>query len=271
MRQILAAATLAALLGCGAPESRPAAGDIAERVLASLSDGTQGFDNHLWDDLLRAAVRDGRIDYSYLGEHRTTLDLYLAAIANADLEQLAPSHLEALLLNAYNALTVASILDHPEVTSIRQISGVWDKATHRVGGYDLTLDGIEHNLLRPFFKDPRVHFVVNCASTSCAALPPWAFDGEKLEEQIEARTRVFLRDPQNVRMEKDVLNLSAYFDWYAEDFTMAGWSPRAETIPAFIALYAEEEIAAALVETEGLRLRYFDYDWSLNSLEGRDR
>ncbi len=63
----------------------------------------------------------------------------------------------------------------PASTTIRDIGGVWDEAGHRVGGFDLTLDDIEHTLLRPYFRDPRIHFAVNCASASCAPLPRWAF------------------------------------------------------------------------------------------------
>ena len=108
-------------------------------------------------------------------------------MAAADLSTLAPAHLKALLINAYNALTVRTILDHPQVQSIRDIDGAWETLRHRVGGFDLTLDGLEHNLLRPFFKDPRIHFAVNCASRSCAPLPGWAYSGTDLEQQLEGQ------------------------------------------------------------------------------------
>jgi hypothetical protein len=124
------------------------------------------------------------------------------------------------------------------VSSIREIDGVWTKTRHRVGGFDLTLDAIEHNLLRPTFKDPRIHFAVNCASNSCAPLPGWAFDGNRLEDLLEERTRSFLTDPKNVRVDGDSLVVSRYFQWYGDDFTKEGWEPRGETIGGFIARYA---------------------------------
>ena len=163
-----------------------------------------------------------------------------------NLSKLAPAELEALLINAYNAITVASILAHPGVTTIRDIDGVWDEAEHRVGGFEVTLDDIEHTLLRPFFRDPRIHFAVNCASASCAPLPRWAFDGATLDRQLDERARLFLSDPRNVRLEGGTLMLSRYFDWYGGDFTAEGWKPRAATIPEFVALYSTPEVAARI-------------------------
>ena len=181
------------------------------------------------------------------------------------LSKLAPAELEALLINAYNAITVASILAHPSVTTIRDIDGVWDETEHRVGGFELTLDDIEHTLLRPFFRDPRIHFAVNCASASCAPLPRWAFDGAKLDRQLDERARLFLADARNVKLEGGTLLLSRYFDWYGGDFTAEGWNPRAATIPEFVALYTTSDVAARIRSAGPLEVVFFDYDWSLNA------
>ena len=160
---------------------------------------------------------------------------------------------------------MASILDHPGVESIRDIRGVWDRTEHSVGGFALTLDQIEHNLLRPFFRDPRIHFVLNCASSSCAALPPWAYSGESLEEQIEQSSKAFLQDLGNVRLEGSSLLLSRYFDWYASDFVEAGWRPRADSVADFVALYATPTVAEAIQSNPQPAIRFLDYDWSLNA------
>lgn len=264
-----AAARLLLLLGisaCGAPVSEPATGRVAEDVRASLEGGIGAFDHTAWDRLLAEGTRDGLVDYRYFQEHADELDAFLAVVAAADAAKLAPSHLEALLINAYNALTIRSILDHPGVTSIRQIDGVWSKVRHRVAGHELTLDEIEHNLLRPFFRDPRIHFAVNCASMSCAPLPGWAFDGEVLDAQLEERARVFLSDPQNARVEEGRLVLSRYFDWYGGDFVAPGWKPRAESIPLFVARYAVPEVSEAVHSAGITEVRFSDYDWTLNAL-----
>lgn len=256
----------AALVACGAPQSRPATGPVAEEVRASLEAGQEKFAHQAWTRLLAEGTREGLVDYSFFQAHRAELDGYLERIAGAQLGTLAPAELEALLINAYNALTVWTILEHPAVGSIREIDGVWTEITHEVGGHRLTLDVIEHNLLRPFFRDPRIHFAVNCASLSCAPLPLWAFEGEGLDEQLEERTRAFLRSSENVRIEGDELLLSRYFDWYGEDFTAAGWRPRAESIAGFVARYSRPEIAAFVRERDAKpRIRFLEYDWSLNA------
>jgi hypothetical protein len=260
-----------ALLGsaCGAPASRAAKGPIAEQVEAALESGRGSFDHSAWDRLLAAGVRDGRVDYGSFAAHRGELDGYLESVAEADLASLSRNQLMALLINAYNALTIRSILDHPGVASIREIDGVWTETTHRVGGFELTLDALEHNLLRPFYKDPRIHFAVNCASASCAPLPPWAYRGEEIDAQLEERTRSFLTDPGNVRVEGGTLWVSKYFDWYGGDFTAEGWKPRAETVPAFIALYADEPVVSFIEQAGGdPPLAFLDYDWSLNAAAG---
>jgi len=265
----LAATTVALLsVACGAPASRPAGGAIEEQALAAIDSGTERFEHSAWDGLLASGTRDGRVDYAYMAAHRADLDGYLDAIAAADLASLSGAELEALLVNAYNALTVRSILDHPGVASIRDIDGVWEKVEHRVGGFELTLDALEHNLLRPYFKDPRIHFAVNCASGSCAPLPPWAFDGGRLDEQFDERARSFLTDPANVRVTDGTLELSSYFNWYGDDFSAPGWAPRAETSALFIADYATDEIAAFIHDHDGKPpIAYLDYDWSLNSVQ----
>lgn len=254
------------LLACGAPESREAEGPVADDVRAALESGTETFQHAAWDTLLAIGTRDGFVDYEVFQVRRSDLDAYLARVGDAPLERLAPAHLEALLINAYNAYTIQSILDHPDVSSIREIPGVWSERTHRVGGHLLTLDQIEHNLLRPFFRDPRIHFAVNCASRSCAPLPAWAFDGALLDQQLEARTTAFLTDSANVRLAGEALEVSKYFDWYGEDFVAEGWDPREATIPEFIARYASPEVREAVVGSPSeLPLRFLDYDWSLNT------
>lgn len=256
---------LGAAAGCGAPGSRPAEGPVADDVRAALDSGRASFEHARWDSLLAAGVRRGLVDYPYFQRHRATLDAYLERVAGADLASLAPDHLKALLINAYNAYTVKAILENPGVASIRDIDGVWTETTHTVGGHELTLDQIEHNLLRPYFLDPRIHFVVNCASLSCAPLPPWAFGGDSLEAELEERSRAFLRDTANVRVEDGTLMLSRYFDWYGEDFTGEEWSPRAETIPLFVARYARTDVAELVAARDGdPPVGFLPYDWSLN-------
>lgn len=259
------------LAACAAPASDPATGPVAVDVRTALASGSATFDHAEWDRLLARGTERGLVDYAFMRDNRPALDAYLNRVASADLAGLAPDELKALIINAYNALTVRAILDNPGVSSIREIDGVWSDIRHAFGGHQLTLDNLEHNLLRPFFQDPRIHFAVNCASMSCAPLPGWAFAGSELEEQLEERTRSFLGDARNVRVEDGRLVLSRYFDWYGGDFTAEGWAPRAETIIGFIERYAGPGVAGAISAAGGqVSLEFTDYDWSLNSVRQAD-
>jgi hypothetical protein len=252
------------LLGCG-PRAEAVGGEIGDRVEQALATGTQAFDHSTWNTLLADTVTDGFVDYAVMRERRAELDRYLGRIAEAELGALSRDHLMALLINAYNAYTVASILDHPDVESIREIDGVWKERKHRVGGFEVTLDEIEHGLLRPYFKDPRVHVAVNCASWSCPPLPAWAFDGERLDAQLEEWTRAFFADPDYATLRDGKLWLSRILDWYGGDFTAPDAEPRADTLAGFVARYAAEPLRTAIEEAGGNPpIEFFEYDWSLN-------
>ncbi|MEE4362210.1 MAG: DUF547 domain-containing protein [Pseudomonadales bacterium] len=170
----------------------------------------------------------------------------------------------AYWINLYNALTVRLILSHPDVESIREIKaglfsiGPWSMPLARVEGRDLSLDDIEHRILRPLFKDPRIHFAVNCASLGCPNLSAEAFRADTLDAQLDAGTRAYLTHPRGLRLENGRLRLSSIFDWYREDFP--------EGRPAFMAWLADYAPAsvAARVRTYSGRITH-DYDWTLNA------
>jgi hypothetical protein len=269
-RRLLRVTALAASVSLAplfaAPPSKPATGALGAEVRAAIAGGTRRFDHVAWDTLLEGSVNEyGRVDYRFLQKRRADLDRYLAALAAVKLSKLAPAELEALLINAYNAITVASILDHPGVSTIRDVKGVWDTTRHRVGSFEVTLDDLEHALLRPYFRDPRVHFALNCASMSCPPLSNRAFSGRDLDRQLDQRTRLFLADARNATLEGDSLVLSRLFDWYGDDFTARQSKPRADTVAEFVASYTTPELAARIRATAKLDLVFFEYDWSLNA------
>lgn len=262
------AAVLSALCSC-APAAAPAGGEIGDQVQQALDSGTESFEHAAWDQLLAEGTRNGLVDYGFMAAHREQLDAYLARIAQAPLYRLSRDHLMALLINAYNAYTVASILDHPGVRSIRDIDGVWSEIEHTVGGFAVTLDTIEHNLLRPYFRDPRVHVAVNCASMSCAPLPGWALDGDDLDQQLQALTAAFFSNTAYVRIEDDRLWVSKLLDWYGEDFVNPEFSPHATSVAQFVARFATPEVRAFIERNVQQHdgdpsLSFLDYDWSLN-------
>jgi hypothetical protein len=269
---LLAAASVATLL-CGscAPPARPAGGAIGDQVQQAIASGTESFDHAVWGDLLARGTRQGLVDYASFAEQRPALDAYLQRIAEAELHRLDRDQLMALLINAYNAFTIASILDHPGIASIRDIDGVWTERDHAVGGFGLTLDAIEHQLLRPYFKDPRIHVAVNCASISCAPLPPWAFDGARLDEQLEDLTRAFFADPKQTRVEGDELWVSQLLEWYGDDFVNPEYHPHAASLAEFIGRYAPTAVVELIERHRGHegqpKIRFIEYDWALNEAQ----
>jgi hypothetical protein len=270
-------ALLAALLpliqpGC-APRAVALQGQAAEAVRKGIESGKVTFDHSRFSRVLETFNREmgTRFDYAGLKAHPEDLNAYLEAVGQVDLSSLSRDELLALLINAYNAATIESVLEsmdaaHPSgVSSIRDIPEVFTRKTHTIGGYLLSLDNLEHGLIRPLFKDPRAHFVVNCASISCAPLPPQALTGTSLASQLEDAARRTLSSPEYVRVEGDRLLVTKLLDWFSADFTTQGFQGAEKSLPRYLRKYASEEVARFLDEAgEDPPLVFMDYDWSLN-------
>jgi hypothetical protein len=265
-------AALAAAPACGAPSAVPSRSDVQTVIERAIVEGAGTFDHREWDELLSRYAVDGgrRFDYAGLKKEETRLRRYLDELASADLARLSSAEIEALFLNGYNAYTVATIVEHVspegvyEIESIRDIENVFTREVHQVGGFRLSLDNIEHNILRPIFRDPRIHFGVNCASISCPPLPVRAFTGEGIEDELETAAKRVLADPQYVSIEGDFLVLSRILDWYGPDFTSAGYREAEVTVAAFVGKYASEEVRSFIRERGEVPVRFRDYDWRLN-------
>lgn len=258
--------------GC-APRAVALHGQAAEAVRKGIESGSGTFDHSRFSRVLETFDREmgTRFDYAGLKSHPEDLNAYLEAVGRVDLSTLSGDELPALLINAYNAATLQSILEsmdaaHPSgVNSIRDIPEVFTRKTHRIGGYLLSLDNLEHGLIRPLFKDPRAHFVVNCASVSCAPLPPEALTGGSLESQLEYAARRTLSSPDYVRVEGDHLLVTKLLDWFSEDFTTPEFQGAEKSLPRYLRKYASEEVARFLDDAGGdPPLAFMDYDWSLN-------
>lgn len=219
-------------------------------------------DNTLYAGLLARHVHRGMVDYRGLKQEEPLLDRYLDLLAAVDPGLLAPNAQFAFYVNAYNAWTLKLILNHyPGITSIKDAGSFWQspwkKKLARIDGDLLTLDEIENDILRPQFKDPRVHFAINCASKGCPPLYGVPFNGRDLDRQLDHVTRAFIDDPARYRLEGDVLFVSRIFKWYREDFN--------DDIIGFFQTYAEGDLKALLqTKARDLDLRFRDYDWSLN-------
>lgn len=218
-----------------------------------------------YNALLHDHVQAGRVDYAAL-KSDPRLDLTVAAIATADLTTLEDrSERLAFWLNAYNALTLKLVADHYPVASIRDIADgkPWDQPVVTLAdGRTLTLNQIEHEIIRPQFKEPRVHFALVCAAASCPPLRSEAYVGDRLEALLEDQAKTFLRDSAKNRYDPagQTLQVNAIFHWFATDF--------GNDDAALI-----EFVAPYLPKAPGpdAKISTLDYDWSLNGLAKQPR
>ena len=232
--------------------------------LRSLASTENLVDNNLYGKLLKKYVRDGKVDYAGFKTEEAKLDLYLKILENVDPEKLSRNEQFAFYANAYNAWTIRLILSgYPGVTSIKDLGSLikspWKKKIVRIDGEVISLDHVEHEILRPRYKDPRVHFAINCAAKSCPPLRPEPFSGDILDRQLDDSTRSFINDPQSYRIEDNELYVSRIFKWFSEDFN--------DDVFGFFLKYATGNLKKELeAKSEQINVKYLEYDWSLNEM-----
>ena len=230
-------------------------------------------DHGAWTRQLARFVHDGRVDYaSWARDGRTELDAYLRTLEAVEPVEYAAWSREqrlAFWIDAYNAYMVRQVLDHYPLASVREI-GLLPFAAfkddviplERLRGGKLSLDDVEHRILRKEIGEPLIHFGIVCASKSCPALASEAYRADAVMGQLESAARRFLADPSKNRIDADgrTVRLSSIFQWFREDFERSG------TLARFVARYAPQPMAAAL-ERPDVKLEFLDYDWSLNGVE----
>ncbi len=264
---------------------------LAAAMETSVSAAGKGFDNSKYAIVLNKYVDDkGMVDYKALKANREELDRYnesIAAIDPQDFAKWSDQEKIALLINAYNSLTLKAIINNYPIkkslfnpsayiypsNSIRQISGVWDETTHEVMGKEMTLDHIEHEILRKDFNEPRIHMALVCAAMGCPILRNEPYTGEKLEEQLEDQSRRFMNNPAKFRIDKEssVVYLSSIFKWFGSDFVkkypvknqFKGPNETVSSVLKFASSYLTDDDANYLKEGD-YSIEYLDYDWSLN-------
>jgi Protein of unknown function, DUF547 len=265
------------------------AGDPLSGRAQPREEGKQPFDYADYAEVLKIYVSDkGMVDYKQLKAHPEKLLAYVAAIA-----RMPRSHYRrwddhtkiAFWLNAYNGLTLKAIIDNYPIkssflksriypkNSIRQISGVWDKIKFRVMGQRVTLSHIEHEILRAQFNEPRIHMVLVCAAMGCPSLRNEPYVGDRLEEQLDDQSRDFLGHRLKFRIDrgKDTVHLSPIFKWFGGDFVNAHAPARrigrydgeVAAMLNFVAGYLEGTDKRYIL-TGDFKVKYLDYDWSLN-------
>ncbi len=234
-------------------------------TVISASSSVSASIHAVWGELLGKHVEGGMVNYSAFKADENKLDGYLKTLNDTDPASLAKNDQLAFYMNAYNAYTVKLILknfsDGKPVSSIKDLggffSGPWKIKFVEIGGKTYTLDNIEHDIIRPRFNEPRIHFAINCAAKSCPPLVSAAYEGDIIEQQLDENTVAFINDPQSNYLKDTALYVSKIFSWFSEDFT--------DGTANFVKKYARDELKSQLDQlSDPIAVKHLDYDWSLN-------
>jgi hypothetical protein len=220
------------------------------------------FSHDLFDQVVRSHVRDGRVAYpdvrknGHFREYLAQLDRVDPAGLPTDRDRIA------FWINAYNAFAIQGILDGYSPVTLWGRYRFFITRTYRVGGESLNLYDLERKILIPF-RDPRIHFAIVCASQSCPKLQSWAYQGDRLDEQLDHVTRAFINDPSRNRFDRRrrIAYLSKIFDWYGEDF-----AHQAGSVQRFVARHLDDPELATEAATVPYAVEFLEYDWSLNGV-----
>ena len=216
-----------------------------------------------YGDLLERYVRDGGVDYAcWINEEGSVeaLDDYIEALTVLDPTDWPTDDGLAYWINLYNAVTVQLILKNYPIDSIKDIGGLfkkspWKRELVTVGARTLTLNDIENEIIRPTFREPRIHFALNCASVGCPTLQPKPYLPESMDSDLDSASTAAMNGEQWVSVHGNEVKLSKIFNWYKDDFAATG-------VLGFINRYR----IGNEINSEA-RISYLDYDWSLNRVK----
>ncbi|OQW50437.1 MAG: hypothetical protein A4S09_01190 [Proteobacteria bacterium SG_bin7] len=244
----------------------------------------KGFDHSPWNEMLKRNVviinqgHASRVSYRNFKADEKKLNIYLetlSAVRREDFDKWSEAERLAFLFNGYNAFTVKLILTkYPDLKSIKDLgsffSSPWKKKFFKLFGDACSLDKIEHEMIRKNFKEPRVHFAVNCASIGCPMLLNEAFNPDKLNVQLEQGLKSFLSDStrNTYNKQSNTIEVSKIFDWYSEDFEKGyqGYNSVADVFAKYPELLTNEVSSQKAIKIKSVPIKYLNYDWNLNSL-----
>ncbi len=219
--------------------------------------------NQLYTQILQKYVNSkGLVNYKGLKSDKAEFEQYLKLLSsNAPSDKWSNNEKKAYWINAYNAFTLKLIIDNYPVKSIKDIGPFiqipfvntpWAKEFFKIGGQDMKLDRIEHDILRKKFNDPRIHFTLVCASRSCPQLRNEAYEAVRLDEQLNDQGRIFLADRSKNIITSDELQLSKIFSWFKGDFTKNG------SLIDFLNRFSPVKI------NKDADIDHLSYNWDLN-------
>lgn len=272
------AAPAAAALPAATAHAAPAA-ELWPRWQAHDPDSQARIDHGRWAEFLPKYVIEqddtaNLVDYAAVSKpDRENLRRYIDDLTAIEISKYNRDEQFAYWTNLYNALTIEVVLEHWPVDSIRDINlgggglfsglfggGPWKAKLIQVEGEELGLDDIEHRIMRPIWKDPRIHYIVNCASIGCPDLWSEPYEADRLEEQMEAAARNYVNCPRGAEVDNGGLTVSKIFTWYQEDFGNSD-----QGVIDHLKVYAEPELKARLDEVG--HISSDRYDWAINAPE----
>ncbi len=239
----------------------------ADALWAGFTDSKATIKHGVWDGLLQKHVRSdatgiNRVRYGAMKtQDLSALRGYLDSLQAVPVQEFSRDEQFAFWVNLYNAGTVNLILEKYPVVSIKDIGtlgqGPWGTKRFNVTDKDLSLDDIEHNILRPIWKDVRIHYAVNCASLGCPNLAARAWSGETKEAMLEEAAAAYVNHPRGFAEADGLIVASNIYEWYQVDWKDVGG------VLAHARKYARGDTARMLAAAT--TIDSYDYDWSLNA------
>jgi len=230
--------------------------------------------HQLFTEILQQYVQDGKVDYENLKNDKR-LDDYIKKLSDTHADTIVNNNKKfAFWINVYNAFTLKVICDNYPVKSIKDLNTgssivanllnttVWDRDLVVINNEKMTLNHVEHDIIRPEFNDPRAHFALVCAAISCPPLRSEAYEGFKLDKQLDEQGRVFLNNPDqnNFLLDEKEAHLSKILDWYSQDF-----GKNDKDLLLYLSKFLPNQVANSIISNAGdWKIKYNVYDWRLN-------
>lgn len=229
--------------------------------------GPTELSHRTFDELLRAHVVDGVVNYPGIMTD-ARFQAYLRQLDRVNPNSL-PTQRDRLAfwINAYNAFAIKGILDGYSPMTLWGRYRYFIARDYQVGGETINLYDLERKLLIPDFREPRIHFAIVCASSSCPKLQSWAYSADKLNQQFEESARGFINDPTRNQFDRQqkIARLSMIFQWFREDFEAHSGS-----LLNYVKRYVADPDLARELETIRYRVEFLEYDWRLNGPPPRE-
>lgn len=232
----------------------------------------QQISHDLWADILssylfnNSQINTKGFAYSQVTPNdKVKLKTYLQQLQAIDPREYSKNEQLAYWVNLYNALTVNLIIEHYPLDSIKDIgdgfTGPWNLELAHINDLPVTLNQIEHGILRALWQEKRIHYVINCASIGCPDLPNKPFNSYNIEQQLNNAANRFINQPKGVALTENTLVLSSIYNWFSDDF-----GENTQALLEHIKHYAKPALKAKLnnFNNDTNNIKYA-YNWKLNN------